>query len=70
LDPQAVGRLAAKARSVKGCDPSNTDNMRVVMAVSLALLHDEYVRRDGMGESEETPPNPLKVVDRIGTSPS
>ena len=64
LDAKAVQRLVEKCRSVGGQGMGNTDNMRVLMAISLSLIQRQYVEQDGRSGSDEMLPTPLKVVDR------
>ncbi len=63
--PNAVSRFTAKCRQVKGLKMSNTDNMRIVAILSTMLLHHQYIEQDGCGESDERPPEPMKVVDKV-----
>ncbi|UCF84543.1 MAG: asparagine synthase (glutamine-hydrolyzing), partial [Desulfobacteraceae bacterium] len=63
--PNAVSRLTAKCRQVKGLKMSNTDNMRIVAILSTMLLHHQYIEQDGCGESDERTPEPIKVVDKV-----
>jgi asparagine synthase (glutamine-hydrolysing) len=63
--PNAVSQLTAKCRQVKGLNMSNTDNMRIVAILSTMLLHHQYIEQDGCGESDERPPEPMKVVDKV-----
>lgn len=63
--PNAVARLLAKCRRVKGLAMSNTDNMRVVAILSTMLVHHHYVEQDGRGDCDERPAGPMKVVDRV-----
>ena len=65
LIPNAVSRLTAKCRQVKGLKMSNTDNMRIVAILSTMLLHHQYIEQDGCGKSDERPPEPIKVVDKV-----
>jgi asparagine synthase (glutamine-hydrolysing) len=63
--PDAVARLTAKCRLVKGLKMSNTDNMRIVGILSTMLVHHQFIEKDGRGSSDECPAEPMKVVDRV-----
>jgi asparagine synthase (glutamine-hydrolysing) len=63
--PDVVSRLTAKCRQVKGLKMSNTDNMRIVAILSTLLLHHQYIDQDGGRQSDERPPEPMKIVDKV-----
>ena len=63
--PKAVARLRDKCRQVKGLKMSNTDNMRIVAILSTMLVHHHYIEQDGRGNSDERPPKPMKIIDKV-----
>jgi asparagine synthase (glutamine-hydrolysing) len=63
--PDAVARLIAKCRLVKGSKMSNTDNMRIVAVLSTMLVHHQFIEQDGRGSSDERPAKPMKIIDKV-----
>lgn len=59
----AVRSLFAKCTRLQGRGMSNTDNMRVVGVVSTMLVYQLFIRENGRGTSDESPPLPMKVID-------
>jgi len=60
----AVSRLITKCRRVKGINMSNTDNMRIVAVLSTMLVYHNFIEKDGQGECNEQPPEPIKAIDK------
>jgi len=64
FDPRPVAGLLAKAARTGGVRAGNTDNMRLLAVVSTQLLHQQLVVDGGAG-SDDVPPAPMTVVDRV-----
>lgn len=64
FDPDRVTGLLAKCRRTRGTRTGNTDNMRLLAVLSTQLLHEQFVADGGRG-SDDTPPAPMTVVDRV-----
>ncbi len=62
LDPDAVSRLVAKCEAAGEQGVGETDEMGLVGALSVMLLHDRLVARPGLAE----PAEPTRVV--VGAS--
>jgi len=65
FNPTAVSILIAKCRKVNGRGMSNTDNMRVVAVLSSLILHNQYIENDGSWNHASSPPEPMKIIDRL-----
>jgi asparagine synthase (glutamine-hydrolysing) len=65
FDPALVAGLFAKCARRGGQRMGNTDNMRVLAVLSTQLVHQQFVVGDGAGPADETPPEPLMVVDLV-----
>ena len=63
--PKAVARLRDKCLRVKGLKMSNTDNMRIVAILSTMLVYHHFIEQDGRGDSDERPPKPMKIIDKV-----
>ncbi len=63
--PEAIAGLRAKCERVGGRKMSNTDNMRLVAAVSAMILHEEFIAGDGSGGGPEDPPSPVVEIDML-----
>jgi asparagine synthase (glutamine-hydrolysing) len=64
FNPKAVSKLITKCRQIQGNKMSNTDNMRIVAILSTMLVHHHYIERDGSGEKEQKPAEPIKIIDK------
>jgi asparagine synthase (glutamine-hydrolysing) len=67
FEPSLVGRLVEKCRKTQGERMSNTDNMRVLAVLSTMLTHQMFIAADGRGSQDEEPPQPMMVIDTLGT---
>ena len=65
LQPRVKGLLAKAART-RGVRTGNTDNMRLLAVVSTQLLHQQLVV-DAGSASDDAPPAPMTVIDRVQT---
>lgn len=64
FDPARVTGLLAKCARTRGRRTSNTDNMRLLAVLSTQLLHQQMVVDGGSG-SDDDPPEPMTVIDRV-----
>lgn len=69
FEPRVVQGLFAKARRNGGRNLGNTDNMRVLAVLSTQLLHHLFIAGDG-GDSDDTPADPLTIIDLTGEGQS
>ena len=60
-----MARLRDKCLRVKGLKLSNTDNMRIVAILSTMLVYHHFIEQDGRGDSDERPPKPMKIIDKV-----
>jgi asparagine synthase (glutamine-hydrolysing) len=65
FDPTLVAGLFAKCARTGGTRLGNTDNMRVLAVLSTQLVHQQHIVDDGAGPGDETPPEPMTVVDLV-----
>jgi len=65
FEPSLVTELMAKCERIGGENMSNTDNMRVLAAVSTQLMHEYFIVGGGYGALEWPLPDPSIAVDLV-----
>ena len=64
INPDALRLLIQKGRKCNGRNMSNTDNMRIVGALSTLLCHEYFIKGDLSAYRRNHPLEPVTVIDR------